>query len=146
MTIPSKVDTYLASAIGDVLRSDRQSAERALLDLGVDSSSALGRFYLKYQGGFITPRPVAELLDIEGPAIPSIPDQTAYIRERYNIPEQFLALTTDESEGLYLYGKDDEAVYDLDIGVLQEFLRGDLPPRWATFNEFLAWYFDTASQ
>ncbi|MEX3954700.1 hypothetical protein [Trinickia sp. EG282A] len=142
--IPSKVETYLATVSGDVIRTNPKSTERVIRSLGVDPSSELGAFYLKYQGSFISPRPVAELLDIEGPAIPAIPDQTDYVRDRYHIPDQYLALTSDESEGMYLYGKDDEAVYDLDIGALDDFLEGNMPARWATFNDFLVWYFDVA--
>ncbi|WP_322088036.1 SMI1/KNR4 family protein [Burkholderia sp. BCC1999] len=116
----------------------------ALQNLGVASDTDFGQFYLKYQGSFISPRPVAELLDIEGPAIPAIPDQTDYIEGRYGVPKQYLALTSDESEGMYLYNKDDGAVYDLDIAVLDDFIKGKVPARWATFNEFLTWYFESS--
>ncbi|ACB62885.1 conserved hypothetical protein [Burkholderia ambifaria MC40-6] len=53
-----------------------------------------------------------------------------------------MALTSDESEGMYLYGKNDGAVYDLDISVLNDFLKGKIQDRWATFNDFLIWYFE----
>ncbi|MBN3729658.1 hypothetical protein [Burkholderia sp. Tr-20390] len=141
--IPSKVEQYLATVSGDVSRADPRSAGKVLLNLGVAPSSELGEFYLKYQGSFISPRPVAELLDIEGPAIPAIPDQTDYVRDRYHVPDQYLALTSDESEGMYLYNKDDHAVYDLDIGVLDDLVNGRLSARWQTFNDFLTWYFET---
>ncbi|WP_155257338.1 MULTISPECIES: SMI1/KNR4 family protein [Burkholderia] len=140
--IPLKVEQYLAAVSGDVDRADPKAAEKVLVSLGVDSGSEFGEFYLKYQGGFISPRPVAELLDIEGPAIPAIPDQTDYVRDRYRIPGQYLALTSDESEGMYLYNIEDRAVYDLDIVVLDDFVSGRVPARWQTFNEFLMWYFD----
>jgi len=140
--IPSTVERYLAGSTGDIARSDPKTAMRALQDLGVASDTDFGQFYLKYQGSFISPRPVAELLDIEGPSIPAIPDQTEYVRDRYGIPEQYLALTSDEGEGMYLYGKDDGAVYDLDISVLNDFIKGKIPARWATFNDFLIWYFE----
>lgn len=141
--IPSAVDQYLAGSTGDIARGDSKAAMRALQDLGVASDTDFGQFYLKYQGGFISSRPVAELLDIEGPSIPAIPDQTDYVRDRYGIPEQYLALTSDESEGMYLYSKDDGAVYDLDISVLNDFINGKIPARWATFNDFLIWYFES---
>ncbi|MFP3616836.1 hypothetical protein SB778_43095, partial [Paraburkholderia sp. SIMBA_050] len=69
--------------------------------------------------------------------------QTEYVRDRYGIPEQYLALTPDESEGMYLYGRNDGAVYDLDIYFLNYFLKGNIQARWATFNEFLIWYFES---
>lgn len=140
--IPSTVDQYLAGSTGDIARDDPKAAMKALQNLGVAPGTDFGQFYLKYQGSFISPRPVAELLDIEGPSIPAIPDQTEYVRDRYGIPEQYLALTSDESEGMYLYGKNDGAVYDLDISVLNDFLKGKIQARWATFNDFLIWYFE----
>lgn len=140
--IPSTVERYLAGSTGDIARSDPKTAMRALQDLGVASDTDFGQFYLKYQGSFISPRPVAELLDIEGPSIPAIPDQTEYVRDRYGIPEQYLALTSDESEGMYLYDKGDGAVYDLDISVLNDFIKGNVSARWDTFNDFLIWYFE----
>lgn len=101
-------------------------------------------FYLKYQGGFISPRSVAELLDIEGPIDPNIPVQTAYAQDRYGLPQKYLALTSDESEGMYVYNKEDQAVYDMDFGNLKDLLDGGLPARWPTFNAFLSWYFDAS--
>ncbi|WP_157765386.1 SMI1/KNR4 family protein [Burkholderia multivorans] len=140
--IPLRVEQYLSKVGGDIHRTDPQAAERDLLGLGVPPASEFGEFYLKYQGSFISARPIAELLDIEGRAIPAIPDQTDYVRDRYQIPDQYLALTTDESEGMYLYNKEDQAVYDLDIGMLDQFLSGRMMARWPTFNDFLTWYFE----
>ncbi|QVM93012.1 SMI1/KNR4 family protein [Pseudomonas entomophila] len=140
--IPLEVTKYLSGYKGDIARADQNRAASALQHLGVATDSEFGRFYLKYQGSFISPRPVAELLDIEGPDIPAIPDQTDYVWDRYEIPTNYLALSSDESEGMYLYGINDGAVYDLDISHLDEFINGKLPARWKSFNEFLTWYFE----
>jgi hypothetical protein len=139
--IPLTVERHLAMDGGNIARTDPNSAEEALVNLGVAPGSEFGQFYLKYRGSFISPRPVAELLDIAGPAIPAIPDQTDYVRDRYHIPDQYLALTSDEGEGMYLYDKQDQAVYDLDIVMLEDFIHGRMAARWPTFNEFLVWYF-----
>ncbi|OXJ28580.1 hypothetical protein CFB46_06065 [Burkholderia sp. HI2761] len=96
------------------------------------------------RGGFISPRLVAELLDIEGASIPAIPDQTEYVRDRYGIQGKYLALTSDESGGMYLYDKGDSVVYDIDILVLNDFIKRKVPARWATFNDFLTWYFESS--
>lgn len=140
--IPIKVRAFLAKDTGQVLRNDHQSALQVLHHLAVDSASEFGEFYLAYQGSFISPRPVAELLDIEGPAIPSVIDQTEYVIDRYHLSPSFLALTSDESEGMYLYNKEDKAVYDFDLGEYEEFISGKIAPRWKSFNDFLLWYFD----
>jgi len=139
--IPERVRAFLARDAGDVLRYDRQSALQALRHLGVDPTTEFGEFYLEYQGSFISPRPIAELLDIEGPAIPAIPDQTDYARDRYQLPEKFLALTSDESEGMYLYNKEDQAVYDFDLSQYQACMNDEVAASWTSFNNFLEWYF-----
>lgn len=139
--IPAEVEAYLAGEIGDIFRENKRSAEEILRSLGVDLNTEFAEFYLKYQGGFGSPRPIAELIDIEGPQIPNMPREIEYVRDRYELPEQYLPLTTDESEGMYLYNKDDGAVYDMDFYNLPDLLAGKLKPRWPTFNEFLVWYF-----
>lgn len=140
--IPKPVKLFLAKDAGDIIRSDVKSALQVLRQLGIDPATEFGEFYLEYQGSFISPRPVAELLDIEGSAIPAIPDQNAYAQERYQLPETFLALTSDESEGMYLYNKDDRTVYDFDFSEYKALVSGQLPARWKSFNDFLLWYFD----
>jgi hypothetical protein len=142
--IPQKVKDYLAKDTGQVLRESKQSALKTLHQLGVQQPSEFCEFYLNYQGSFISPRPVAELLDIEGPAIPAIPDQTEYARDRYQLSDVFLALTSDESEGMYLYNKEDQAVYDFDLADYKAFMKGQIPARWKSFNDFLSWYFDAS--
>lgn len=144
--IPKTVKDYLAKDRGDVLRQNKQGALRTLSQLGVDPNSEFGEFYLEYQGAFISPRPTAELLDIDDTAIPAIPDQTDYSRDRYHLPEKFLALTSDESEGMYLYNKDDQAVYDFNLKEYEIFMNGEIPARWETFNSFLSWYFENAGR
>jgi hypothetical protein len=141
--IPQKVKDYLAKDGGDVLRQNKQGALRTLSQLGVDPNSEFGEFYLEYQGAFISPRPIAELLDIDDSAIPAVPDQTDYSQDRYQLPEKFLALTSDESEGMYLCNKDDQAVYDFNLKEYEIFMSGEIPARWKSFNSFLAWYFDS---
>ena len=143
--IPIQARTWLARATGEVLRPEREAALRALRGLGVDPATEFGAFYLEYQGPFIGPRPGAELLDIAGPGIPAIPDQTDYARDRFRLPPAFLALTTDESEGMVLYNRDDGAVYDFDLGCYEAFMAGRVAPDWPSFGEFLAWYFDEAA-
>ncbi|WBS02548.1 hypothetical protein OU994_30645 [Pseudoduganella sp. SL102] len=140
--IPVRVRAFLAKETGDVLRNDRPSALHMLRRLGVDASTEFGEFYLTYQGNFISPRAVAELLDIEGPQIPAIPDQTDYVRDRYRFPEKFLALTSDESEGMYLFDREDGTVHDFDLCEYDDFVKGRVPARWRSFNAFLSWYFD----
>ena len=139
--IPSHVQNYLEKGKGIIFRKNKDSAVKVLQSLGIDIADEFSEFYLKYQGGFISPNPLPELLDIEGPAIPAIPDQTEYVQDRYDLPDKYLALTTDESEGMYLYDKENKAVYDFDLTTYDQFMQGNILPRWNSFNTFLSWYF-----
>lgn len=89
--IPSSVEKFLASRKGNVFRTNPASAATALKNLGVRENSQFGEFYLKYQGAFISPKDEPELLDIDDVAIPAIPDQTEYIKDVHEIPDNYLA-------------------------------------------------------
>ena len=139
--IPVEVETYLANAPGEVLRASRASAEKVLQTLGVALNTEFADFYLKYQGCFISPRPVSELMDIDGPEIPNIAAELGYVQDRYDLPANYLPLTTDEGEGMYLYAINSGTVYDMDFDNLPDLLTNKLPPRWPDFNAFLIWFF-----
>ena len=140
--IPESIINYLAQEGDSVLRKDASPAFEALRQLEIDRKTELGEFYTKYKGGFISPEPRPELLDIAGPAIPAVPDQTEYVLDRYELPVEFVALTSDESEGMYLYNKNNQSVYDFNVGQTQELVNGEIQPRWNSFYEFLSWFFD----
>ena len=137
-----QVTRHLATQPGDIHRTDRHEAEAALHRLGVGLDTPFAHFYLAYQGGFISPRPVDELMDIAGPYDPTILSCLDYMRDRYGLPAQYLPLTSDQGEGMYLYNAADGAVYDMDFHNLSDLLAGRLTPRWPGFNEFLIWYFE----
>ena len=139
--IPESIIKYLAQDGDVVLRKDALQAFQALMQMEIDKESEFGEFYTRYRGGFISSEPRPELLDIAGPAIPAIPDQTAYVLDRYELPEEFVALTSDESEGMYLYNKNNKSVYDFSVGQSQDLINGKIQPRWNSFNEFLEWFF-----
>lgn len=139
--IPSSVEKFLASRKVNVFRTNPASAATALKNLGVSEDSQLGEFYLKYQGAFISPKDEPELLDIDDVAIPAIPDQTEYIKDVHEIPDNYLALTTDESEGMYLYDKNNEAVLDVNFEDIYLLKQGALSAKWKDFNSFISWYF-----
>lgn len=140
--IPEAIINYLAQEGSGILRKDASDAFESLRQLGIDIKTELGEFYTQYRGGFISPEPRPELLDITGPAIPAIPDQTEYVLDRYRLPAEFVALTSDESEGMYLYNKNNQAIYDFNVGQSQELVSGKIQPRWNSFNEFLVWFFN----
>jgi hypothetical protein len=109
--------------------------------LGVDEESAFAQFFLECEGGFALGLGKKELLDIDGPAYPSIIDVTNFVHQAYSVPSHFICLTSPEGEGFVLYDKRTESVYDTGLDELPALLSGDLQPRWKTFFDYLRDYF-----
>ncbi|MCW7764651.1 SMI1/KNR4 family protein [Photorhabdus luminescens] len=84
----------------------------------------------------ISPKPIAGLLDID-----DIKEQLDYVKDRYDLPDEYIPLTSDESEGMYLFNKKNGSVYDFNLSEYSSFMKGKINPRWKTFNDFLIWYF-----
>lgn len=102
--------------IGDIVED--------LFDSGLmpNWGSSFGEFYLKYSGPFISKKPIPELYDLVDST--SILDSIAYVKDRYKFSDSFIALTSDELEGMYLYNKDNGSVYDFDLGQYEDFIAG----------------------
>ncbi|CAB3770809.1 MULTISPECIES: hypothetical protein [Burkholderia] len=142
MTITDNVYAHLAKQTGNVERDDPQAVLGALDRLGIARDTDFAVFYLAYQGPFTSPRPVAELWDLLDYS--GIVESLDYVRDRYAFADHLLPLTSDESEGMYLYDTLSGAVHDYDLGTHASFMAGEIDARWATFSAFLAWYFDEA--
>ncbi|MCW7550945.1 hypothetical protein OO184_24215 [Photorhabdus sp. APURE] len=84
----------------------------------------------------ISPKPIAGLLDID-----DIKEQLDYVKDRYDLPDEYIPLTSDESEGMYLFNKKNGSVYDFNLSEYSSFMKGKINARWKTFNDFLIWYF-----
>ena len=141
--IPESVKAYLAEVPDAAERKNREGVHDALRILGVDPASEFGEFYLEYEGPFLSPRPLQDLYDLT--ELSSILGSLDYIRDRYKLGEKFLPLTSDESGGMYLYNKEDGAVYDFYLRDYKPFMAGSIGPRWSSFNQFLQWFFDKSA-
>lgn len=134
----------ISSKYPDRLRGNAHEVTGILNSLGVNSLSDFGQFYTKFKGRFPSSPGKLELLDLIGSGIPTIPDQTEYIQDRYEIPANYIPLTSDEGEGMYLYEKFTGEVYNYYLRDHDQFTSGKCNPEWASFQAFLEWYFNTA--
>ncbi|WP_244137041.1 hypothetical protein [Burkholderia pyrrocinia] len=144
MTVPDDVRIHLSKQSGNVERDDPQVVLNVLDRLGIDHDSEFAAFYLAYQGPFVSPRPVAELWDLLDYS--GIVASLDYVRDRYGFPDHLLPLTSDESEGMYLYDVLSGAVHDYDLAAHSHFMVGEIDARWASFSAFLTWYFDDSAE
>jgi hypothetical protein len=139
--IPVEVKANIALQGLEMLRRDRQQAQQHLGQLGIKEESAFGQFFLEYEGGFSIGPKHKDMLDVVGPAYPSIGDATSFIHRAYGVPQNFICITSPEGEGFVLYDKRTESVYDTGLDELPALLSGDLQPRWQTFFDYLRDYF-----
>ncbi|WP_419686036.1 hypothetical protein ACN22W_02280 [Burkholderia theae] len=140
MTIPDDVHAHLSKQTGNVERDDPEAVLDALDRLRISRDTEFAAFYLAYQGPFISRRPIAELWDLLDYS--GIVASLDYVRDRYEFPDHLLPLTSDESEGMYLYDALSGAVHDYDLSRHTRFMAGEIDARWVTFSAFLTWYFD----
>lgn len=140
MMLSAELRQLIEQQPGDVKRSNRQVAERALTQLGVSLDSEFAEFYLSYRITlFRSDVSDEQLCDIAEPS-PEVAQGTQFARQVWNIPEQYVCFTSVQGEGAYLYDSATGAVWDFSLAKQAEFLAGRERPRWNSFFEFLTWY------
>jgi len=137
-------------------RANRAFRELVLHALGVPTKSDFWEFYVAYDFPFKRPDDCLETMqDIEpafadgreidwsayGASDSPVYVGTRFVREVWELPDAFIALTSCEGEGAFLYDIASEAVYDFGLDARDEMISGTLTPRWPTFVAFLDWYF-----
>lgn len=135
MNIPERLLRLIAAQSGDNLRNDveQSNAEAELSQLGVTKDSELWMVYSQFcVVNFFSKSSFEALVDVCVPG-PEIKVGTAFVHEVWNVPANFIALTTCEGEGAYLY--------DIVTGSVSDFA---IPERFEklfdSFFEFLEWY------
>ena len=110
-----------------------QPETRTVLDhLGVLHESEVGYFYLNYGPSAV--RGWYELNEVD-----QIQDCTDYVRGEFDVPDEYLALKSMEGQGVVLYHRCSQAVYDVDFGRFDDLISGSLPPITDSFSGFLSW-------
>lgn len=133
---PPDIDRWLKSnstpGHQQYIDSSRSEMASELRAAGVPKGSQLALFYLHY--GASTCRGWYELNEPD-----QIADATDYARDELGLPEDFIALSSFEGEGVVLYSLESGAVYDVELGKLDDFLSGSLEPIAPTFEGYLRW-------
>ena len=121
--------------------------------LGIDTESELGWFYRTCNPSFMkSSEPLEELLDVVEPEVSGVVtprvgswetpvgSTTIYVREGWGVPDDFICLSTTDTDGAFLYHLPSGQVYEFVRGQYDELRSGVLQPRWKTFFEFIEWY------
>ncbi len=108
--------------------------------LGVRLDGQLAEFFRRYRITFFQSAvSYVELCDILDPT-PEVAIGTRFVREVWELPRNFVCLTSAEGEGAYLYDVLTEAVWDLCLADRDSFVSGRARPTWDSFYDFLTWY------
>ena len=142
---------YLIARGYELRVDDDRVIQRSLDALGIEGDCELGWFFRAFNPVFLVGKPV-ELLDIlepkpDHPTLPPLPPweapvggETVFVREVWDVPDEFLCLSTTDTDHAFLYHLSTGHIYDFSHGQYEELRSGALPPRWKTFFEFLEWY------
>jgi hypothetical protein len=106
---------------------------RDILDrLGITRESELAYFYSHFDASAV--RGWYELNEID-----QVHDATDYARTELKVPADYIALTGIEGQGIVLYNRNTQAVYDLEFGQFDQLADGTLAPIASSFQGFLQW-------
>ncbi len=138
--IPVDIEELMKAQPASFGRDDATEVLRELEALAVQPEDELAVFYVQYRAVNIHSRRTSEeLMDPAFPT-PQLASATEFVRETYEVGDEFLCLTSGEGEGFYLYEIGTGAVFDVNVGELDDLERGRLQPRWSSFFELLRWY------
>lgn len=138
--IPIQLKKLVEQQPGKVHRTNREAVERALSDLNVSFDSEFAEFFLAYTITLFKSDVSGEqLCDVAEPT-PEVALGTHFVHDVWELPEQFVCLSSVQGEGAYLYDRNTGKVWDFDLGCREDFLSGGQPAKWNSFFEFMTWY------
>ena len=121
----------------------QEDAKAAFKCLGIDRNSLFGKFYLH---SFESPE-IFRSEDLFGLSEILENFKNSFWDERYNkIGNRYLQLSSLEGEYSYFYDKLNDAIYGVSWNEMEIFMKGELPPLFPTFFEFIQWYYSEKSE
>jgi len=138
--IPSHLTKLIEQQPGERIRTNRAAAEQALADLGVPLDSEFAQLYLAYRLlSFRSEVSNEDIVDVAEPRR-EVAVGTRFAHEAWKLPDKYVAFTSMEGEGAYLYDKETGQVWDFELASREAFLAGKQQPKWNSFFEFMTWY------
>jgi len=139
-------------ALADPLfrRKDPAAVARALARLGVDPPRIFVEFHERYAGVLGSDNTGLELLDLctgepdypYHPSDSSVVAATELVRSLFDLPHQYLVLSTELGNAVLVYDTTTDLVYNMDFeGGEQELREGILEPSFLSFQALLDFFF-----
>lgn len=113
------------------LLAHRANVSFYVTTLGIEGT-ALADLYYRY--GAMPVRGWYELNEID-----QVEQATTYAINELGVPVDYLALSGVVGQGIVLYHRSSQAVFDVAFGQFDLLLKGELAPIAATFSGFLQW-------
>ncbi|WP_372722238.1 hypothetical protein [Novipirellula sp.] len=136
--IPNDVVSYLESVEDAHTKWARDHAgdtAKSLSEIGIAPDSTIAELYTRFGWSFRTRSARYELL-----APSEIAEWTGYAHDELGVPRDFIALTSNEGQGIFLMDRNSGTVYDVAYGQFDSLENGTLPPVAESFADFLVWY------
>lgn len=114
-----------------------EDRKNALSEMGISNSSVFYEYYLNY---------VDEVDKDATEGLYSLDEiyedyEQPFWKRYKEIEDRYLQLSSIEGEWSYFYDKQTDAVYGVDWGDMDDFIAGKLNPLFASFYDFLEWYY-----
>ena len=143
--IPTLLSILVEKQSGNVHRSNFFAAEFALTDLKIPLDSEIAKFFLHYTITLYKSAVSEEqLCDIADPT-PEIALGTKYVHDVWELPEQYICISSIQGEGAYLYDVKTGKVWDFDLASREAFISGRQQAKWNSFYDFMMWYLSDTS-
>jgi hypothetical protein len=144
--IPEELRSKVEQQPGNIHRSNSEAVDQALEELGIAPGSEFGAFFREYVITFFrSDVSDEELCDLLEPTA-EISAGTRFVREMWELPEQYVCLSNIQGEGAYLYDRNTGEVWDFYLAHREDFLAGKQKPISKGFFEFMSWYLNCSGE
>jgi hypothetical protein len=140
MEIPTRLATLIQAQSGEIDCDDPDEAAIELQQLGIPKDSEFAAVYLRYSPSvFLSSVSYEQLLDLVGPG-GGLRAATEFVHSVWELPREYVCITSCEGEGCYLYSKTTEGVYDFSLADREQFVAEQPAPMASGVFAFFEWY------
>ena len=142
MAFPPRLVTLIEGQSGETECDDPSEAAVELEHLGILTESEFAAVYLKYSPSvFLSTVSHEQLLDLVGPG-GKLCMATEFVHSVWELPHDYVCITSCEGEGCYLYSKTTGGVYDFSLADRERFVGERPTPMVSSIFAFFEWYLE----